>query len=279
MIGITSFLPFLLILGVLCLVIGVAVGWLIASMGRSSSYKPTAHPVAPPVTNSAASVEPAAPVVEPFPQPVGVGQPAWLLRLTREPESGSLNMDIAGKLARTPDELSVEERKQAVDLLRDTTIWLGLLPPAKTPVPPAMVTAPLSVPPVPAVTAVRPLTLPDDMAVAAGFVGVSRPSIVGNMTNAIANVLSPTPVVKEAPKTMVQQIDEVLQNRLLGTVLANQRIYLTEDPRRGVLVNVGNEVYEGIGAVPEGDVKELLKSSVQEWERLQEELRLRRQKH
>jgi hypothetical protein len=278
MIGITSFLPFLLILGVLCLVIGVALGWLIASMGRSS-HKPAVRPAAPPAAPVAASAEPADSVIEPFPQPVGVGQPVWLLRLTRDPETGSLNMDIAGKLAQTPDELSAEERKQAVDLLRDTTIWLGLLQPAKTPVPPAAVPAPVSVSPVPAVTAARPLTLPDDMAVAAGSMGVSRPSIVGNMTNAIANVLSPVPVVKEAPKTMVQQIDEVLQNRLLGTVLANQKIYLIEDPRRGVLVNVGNEVYEGIGAVPEGDVKELLKSSVQEWERLQEELRQRRQKH
>ncbi len=277
MIGINSFLPFLLVLGVLCLVIGVALGWVIASIGKPSSHKPAARPAAPPPAPVAASAEPVSPVVEPFPQPVGMGQPVWLLRLTRDPETGSLHMDIAGKLVRTPDELSAEERKQAVDLLRDTTIWLGLLPPAKTPVPPAAITAPVSVPPVPVVTASRPLTLPDDMA--AGSVGVSRPSIVGNMTNAIANVLNPVPVAKEAPKTMVQQIDEVLQNRLLGTVLANQKIYLIEDPRRGVLVNVGNEVYEGIGAVPEGDVKELLRSSVQEWERLQEELRLRRQKH
>lgn len=237
-------LTFLLLIAGICIVIGSVFGWLMASLRGSPEPEKPAYST-PPLP----------------PQPV-VGQHS-LLRLMRDPETGSLNLELDTKLVQTVDQLSVEERKRVVDLLKETTVWLGLIPPpARAAQTPASAPAPLAQiqPAVPAAVSTGPV----------------KPSVIGGVTHAIANVLGPAPVIEEEPKSMVRQIDEILQAQLIGTPSGSQKIYLTEDPRRGVLVCVGSATYEGIGAVPEGDVKKLLKSSVQEWERQQEELRRRR---
>jgi hypothetical protein len=97
-----------------------------------------------------------------------------------------------------------------------------------------------------------------------------RPTVLGGVTSVLADAINPTTPKKEAPKSIVQQIDEILQDKLLGTELAEEKIGLVEDPRKGVVVRIGPVAYEGIGSVPDGLVKDLLKASVQEWERRQE---------
>jgi hypothetical protein len=59
---------------------------------------------------------------------------------------------------------------------------------------------------------------------------------------------------------------------LAESPLAGQKIFLTEDLRRGVIVWAQGQSYEGIDSVPAGEVKDLLKRSVAEWERRTEEL-------
>ena len=44
---------------------------------------------------------------------------------------------------------------------------------------------------------------------------------------------------------------------LAGTPYENKKIFLTEDPNEGVIVRVDNEVYEGVDAVPEGEIKKI----------------------
>ncbi|HMN62453.1 MAG TPA: hypothetical protein PJ988_18960, partial [Anaerolinea sp.] len=101
-------------------------------------------------------------------------------------------------------------------------------------------------------------------------------SVIAGMTNALADVLQPT-VKKEAPLSIVQQIDEILQGMLAGTEFEGKQVYLAEDPKKGVIVRVENDTYEGVNAVPEGKIKTLLRTAVTEWERRQE-LNRRRQK-
>lgn len=96
----------------------------------------------------------------------------------------------------------------------------------------------------------------------------------------------PTPKVKEVdstdvvpplvpPKTaekhkrqlsIVEQVDEVLQDLLASSPLKGKNIRLTELPNKGVTVWVGNEYYDGINAVPDEDVKRIIRQAVKKWE-------------
>lgn len=96
----------------------------------------------------------------------------------------------------------------------------------------------------------------------------------------------PTPKVKEVdstdvvpplvpPKTaekhkrqlsIVEQVDEVLQDLLVSSPLKGKNIRLTELPNKGVTVWVGNEYYDGINAVPDEDVKRIIRQAVKKWE-------------
>jgi hypothetical protein len=69
-----------------------------------------------------------------------------------------------------------------------------------------------------------------------------------------------------APTSIVAQIDEVLQAMLDKAPEGLPKIRLTEDPIVGVLVWIGAEHYNGIDAVPDPSVKELIRSAVKEWE-------------
>ena len=158
-----------------------------------------------------------------------------------------------GKDIHSPSQISLDERRQAAQLLQETTTWLGISAP------------PMAVP-----TAAAPSAAVEPVKEAPVLVGPNRPSVLSGVTAVIADVINPAPAKKEGPKSIVQQIDEIFQEKLLGTPLENQKIFLVEDPRTGVIVRVGNETYAGIGALPEGEIKNLLKGSVQEWERRQE---------
>lgn len=74
----------------------------------------------------------------------------------------------------------------------------------------------------------------------------------------------------EAPKTIVQQINEILQDKMQSPPEGVPgTITILEDQRKGILVRAGNAEFEGISALPEGPVKVLLRSCVHEWERRQ----------
>gem|GEM_PF-409468 len=242
-------LTFLFIIAGICILIGAVFGWMFGSM-RGGEEKPKAAP---------APAQPAAP-----PAAVPPAEPPALLRLTRDPATGSLRLETNGTAAQSAEQLSAEQRKQVVDLLKETSAWLGLYKPASPAAPIA------TQPPPPAVT---PAVPPQAQPVLEVAPPAESPkfSMMGGVTNAIANALGPGATIKEAPKSMVQQIDEILQTRLAGTPHAHHGINLTEDPRRGVLVHIGSEVYEGVGGVPEGEIKNLLKSCVADWERRQED--------
>lgn len=247
-----SLISLLLIAGI-CVVIGCVFGWLAASMRGGAEHEAavTSAPVGPPVP-------------QPGPLP-GVTSPPTLLRLMRDADVGGLNMEVGGKVARSAGELSAEQRTQVVDLMKETATWLGLLTAASAPVKASTMSFPNSQ------DGLSEASLP----AAAAPGGALKPSIISSVTNVFVNALGTPVPVKDAPKSMVQQIDEILQARLAESALQSQKIFLLEDPRKGVMVNIGSDTFEGIGAVPEGAVKNMLKSSVEEWERQQEKLRRR----
>ncbi|GEM_PF-284812 len=73
-------------------------------------------------------------------------------------------------------------------------------------------------------------------------------------------------VEKPPARTMVGQIDEILQEILPGTIYAGQNIHLSEEFTNGVVVWVGAVKYIGIESVPDPEVKALIKTAVRKWE-------------
>jgi hypothetical protein len=66
--------------------------------------------------------------------------------------------------------------------------------------------------------------------------------------------------------SIVEQVDEVLQDLLEGSSLKGKNIRLTELPNKGVTVWVGNEYYDSIDAVHDEDVKQIIRQAVKKWE-------------
>lgn len=66
--------------------------------------------------------------------------------------------------------------------------------------------------------------------------------------------------------SIVEQVDDVLQDLLTSSSFSEKNIRLTESPNKGVIVWVGNEYYEGINAVPDEEVKRIIRQAVKKWE-------------
>jgi hypothetical protein len=68
-------------------------------------------------------------------------------------------------------------------------------------------------------------------------------------------------------KSIVEQVDEVLQDLLESSPLPGKNIRLMEMPDKGVIIWVENENFEGIDSVPDEEVKQMIKQAVKKWEK------------
>ncbi len=94
----------------------------------------------------------------------------------------------------------------------------------------------------------------------------ARPSL--NTVEVLARALQPDLRAPEPPPlSITAQIDEILQEMLKNSPLASRLIRLVELPSKGVVVMVGKDQYEGVDAVPDEDIRQLIRSAVTEWER------------
>jgi hypothetical protein len=138
------------------------------------------------------------------------------------------------------------------------------------------VEARLNVSPAPAppksVTVENPTPLPDpvggtgpaELPVAAPASQRSPVNPVSVLARALqSDVRTPAP----APKSIAAQIDEILQEMLENSPLESRAIRLLELPTKGMVVMVGLDQYEGVEAVPDEEIKAMIRSAVAEWER------------
>jgi hypothetical protein len=218
-----------------------------------------------------------------------------LVRLWREKEGNSLFVETSGHLLATSEPLNDRQRKRFIDLLKELADWLNIptaeisekLAPQKVqeqgiqtpPVsgPDKSNTPMSSVPPVPdstAGSAIKTMPVPPPASIPineeAGPIPVPIPVPVPVQHQPPAPKPAQKPGAESTKKpalTMVEQIDEILQEVIDNSEKPDKKIRLIEEPNEGVAVWVGSEHYIGIDAVPDPIVKDLIRLAVKEWDK------------
>jgi hypothetical protein len=182
------------------------------------------------------------------PQVVAKDDPG-LLRLKRD--GNQLALEVDGQRLNSP--LQPAQRKRLIDLLNLIRPFLETTQTAPQPAP---VAPPRPAPP--------PTLTPEEQK--AVFSSQLQPKV----EPVPAKISFPLPKKKEepiaAPLTMVEQIDQILQMKIVNTPLAALGIKIQEGPGGMVNVIVGNKKYEGVGDVPDPQVQAAIRAAVAEWE-------------
>ncbi len=223
----------ILVIAFLCITIGYVFGWLVATWRSGKEKEGTEELLAKAVSS------------------VPERNLPLLLGVFQDPLNKRIKLEWKGKLIEKPSELTAENRGSLLATLSDVREWLGI-----------------PEPPVPAPAENISVRFPEAPPTPLPVEPVRSPNIITGVANVLADAMQPPK--QEPQKSIVQQIDEIFQKKLEGTPYEGKNIFLAEDPRRGVLVRIEGQVYEGIDNVPEGEVKQLLRAAVSEWERSQE---------
>lgn len=223
----------ILILAAGCLVIGIVLDNLVRLL-----FKPEKPAEAKPTTPKS----PAAPA------PVE-GQ-VEIVRLWQEAGTQALLVETGGKSFHRAQELSPELRVQLKSALERLSNWMEIpLPAAEKQVAAApVISTPASWTVAPAADYSQP---------------IKRSGL--NPLDVIVNALDSDVVKPDTTKSLAQQVDAVLQEKLAGSPLRDKGIRLLDVPGKGLVVMVGMEKYDGVEAVPDEQVKAVLRSAVDEW--------------
>lgn len=180
-----------------------------------------------------------------------------ILRFIREQGGGALVMEMRGKVYRKAQELTDVERKNLARFGQDWLKWLGV--PAPQPI--AMVDNN------------EPVQKESEAELQSASSELGEQPLPRTAESAArqgrARPATPAAPVEDvvAPTSIVAQIDEILQELIPLSPLADRNIKLTEDPNQGVAVWVDNQCFLGVDGVPDPDVRALLRKAAQEWEK------------
>ena len=226
----------LILVAMVCATIGYVAGVLI-TLSRREKEPPeeesTAEDRAP--APEAKREKRSEPVVEPT--PVVSAAPRYdVAHLWREEKDGKLLFDINGRTYRSWSAMNHDQRAQLEQIELEIRRWMELIRPERGPI-------------------VPPLNNDQPQPV--------RPARPAPIT---ANERAAAAAEQPSPNSIVAQINQILQDKLLTSPLGNRGISLTEVPGHGVVVWVGLEHFEGIDSVPDPEVKQIIRESVNEWE-------------
>lgn len=160
-------------------------------------------------------------------------------------------LDLDGQRADNAP-FSDAHRKRLIALLNVMRPWIEGKP------------APVAPPPAPVAAAPAPQTMPPPAPVT--HAPVSRP-ISTPIPASAAKPIAKMEDKPTAPLSMVGQIDEILQERLERSPLAERGIRLIESPEGGVIVAVGVQRFNGVGEVSDPQIQAELRAAIAEWEK------------
>jgi hypothetical protein len=203
------------------------------------------------------------------------GQHEPIVRLWRDKKSGKLLTELEGDVYTENKAINKAVRKELKATAMQWAAWvIEGEERAKTPAP----VQPLPVQAQPPTPAPTPTPVPVIQPPVQTFVQPPQPAIIAPpiiATPAVpqASVAKGDKKVVEAPpapKTMLEEIDEIIQEMTEGTPLESQKVRLVADARSNVVVWVGPNHFEGVDAVVDPEIKELLRKAVAAWEKRHE---------
>lgn len=186
-----------------------------------------------------------------LPEGLEKGRHELAARLWKDRKSGGLLVEMNDEIHTSSQTLSNVQKLQLTSTQRELGSWLNIPAVVEAPAPVKPVAVPLPASPAPA--AVDPSMPP---------VALNRPAQANAPTKPKDEAKVP-----ERPTTMVDQIDEILQEMLENSPLKNRGIKLQNDPRLGAVVWIGITRYDGVDSVDDPEIKQLLRTAVDEWER------------
>ena len=181
---------------------------------------------------------------EPTPTPEGSIE---VLRVWRSTD-GALQVGMDGQSLATPNALQSDQRRRLIKTVIDLRPWLEAQPEVKPAAP----------------TPAAPVAeAPAQVAPAAPSAPVQAAPPSPKPAKKAAEEKAPPLVIK----SIIEQIDDVLQAKLVGSAFEKREIHLAEGPVGTVIVKVGLNKYEGIDAVPEPEIQALIRQAIGEWEK------------
>ena len=209
--------------------------------------------------------------------------------LYRETRSGKLVTDVKGKVYLNRSSIPAEQLRSLQEAASNWQAWLGM-PEQPAPVVQTAPAAPVAAPefsaavtePVSGMESSSPevsteeapdsLVPEDELSTIFPENEAELPPVEPTPDLPIIKPVIPVPpastakVEKPRARTMVGQIDEILQEILPGTIYAGKNIRLGEEFTSGVVVWIGAVKYIGIESVPDPEIKALIQSAVRKWE-------------
>jgi hypothetical protein len=166
------------------------------------------------------------------------------------------HLELDGTRLEKPNEINPEQRQRAINLVMQMRPGLDgksvpAAPAVFIPAPPAP-SLELPNPPTPVL---MPVADSDSLKIN-GLRGFSSLVLKADKTK-----------VEKPPVSIVTMIDEVLQAKLPGTPLKEKSIRLEDGPMGSVLVHVGSQSYNGIDAVPEAEIRDMIRAAIVDWEK------------
>ncbi len=90
-----------------------------------------------------------------------------------------------------------------------------------------------------------------------------------NLQDVISGIINPSPKPALVFKSIATQINDILQSKIAGSPYEARAIAIKDAPDHGVIVTLDGQSYQGVGDVPDDQVRELIHTAVEEWERQQ----------
>lgn len=165
--------------------------------------------------------------------------PADAIHIWRDSTSQQLILQIGSHVARAPEPFSPTEQKYIGHLINQLQNWVGI-----------------ETPPTPPHPAKQPV--PDTHQNGEPGQGSVSPF-----------VSEPAEAIPTAAKSIVSQIDDILQEKLSNSPLIDRGIRLMESIDGGMVIYVGLEQYKDIDTIPDEKIIAIIRAAVQDWEQRQ----------
>ena len=181
-----------------------------------------------------------------------------VLRVLRDNLTGRLMLEIAGKrFASLNDENDDDVRQAVMTTLHDLEAFAGGTPSVAAMARPAEALATRQA------LATRAAKPAADQA-PAEYKPLPAPSMNPFKQMAVLREIAKNP--PPALKSITEQIDDVLQARIIGTPLIHRGLHVKPGPRGDAIFEADGQSYSAVDELPDGEVRDVIRAAIADWE-------------